>query len=213
MLVHGGIRKKKLEPLVGIHDEGGRGLQFTSDLALLDCVTAPAHCSASPVLRVRLLHVKYVPTFWSTAPLGRLRVFRRGASIAESFEIHGTGSFVLRLFPAGSRDAPPGRCSAFVSGPPGVELAYVLRVGDTVVGSVDEPLQCADAGVGCSVRNAGWEYNKGKWKSVAISIVSAAPPHWKGDVEEGDVESPSHHSVGQFISKILGERGVMNTRF
>ena len=96
------------------------------------------------------------PGFLAAAPGGLWsHAMRRGSSVTAPFEIAGTGRFGLHVFPQGSEDAPFGRSSVLLTGPRGVELAYVLRVRGRMLGSLASPLRCADAGEGCWVRDAG----------------------------------------------------------
>lgn len=115
---------------------------------------------------------------------------RRGSSLGAPFLLAGVGRFVLRLFPAGSADAPRGRCSVQLLGPPGVAVSFVLRIGDAVSetgrtltwdGELgrDAPLSCRDAGAGCWVHDAG--------EAAAVVV----PPGWSAEHYRHD--GPSFH--------------------
>jgi len=114
----------------------------------------------------------------------------RNSSLGAPFLLAGVGRFVLRLYPAGSADAPRGRCSAELLGPRGVAVAFVLRVGDAVTETGhtrrwdaelgrNEPLRCRDAGAGCWVHDAG--------EAAAVAV----PPGWS--VEHFRHDGPSFH--------------------
>ena len=117
-----------------------------------------------------------------------------GSSVTAPFEIAGSGRFALRVYPAGSHGAPPGRCSVLLLGPRGVKLTFVLRVRATLFGTLSSPLSCADAGAGCWLKDAGpaaTHSKRGTPGIVAVSFVtvehSMADPHdlgntsWAGD--------------------------------
>ena len=137
------------------------------------------------------------PSSFIVAPdlLWSSMVFRApGSSVTAPFEIAGTGRFALRVYPAGSHGAPPGRCSVLLTGPHGVKLMFVLRVRDKLFGTLGSPLSCADAGAGCWLKDAGLaatHSKRGTTGIVAVSFVtvehSMAGPYdlgntsWAGD--------------------------------
>jgi len=156
-------------------ESGGHGDHGSGDVAVK---STTLECS----LVLRLLEFQYVPTFYSldggtaqwhspSSAVTALRSvlgfgstqpqwlsfgqFRRGASLTAPFDISGFGQFFFRLYPAGSDHAPTNRCSVLLSGPPGLELAFLLRVQEHFLGTVDAPLHCHDTGVGCWVTDAG----------------------------------------------------------
>ena len=113
--------------------------------------------------RIGLVPKNWLPSRWLLEP-GSFFVapnvlwssmVRRDSSVTAPFDIAGTGRFALRVYPAGSHDAPPGRCSALLTGPHGVKLTFVLRVRDKLFGTLSSPLSCADAGAGCWLKDAG----------------------------------------------------------
>ena len=137
------------------------------------------------------------PSSFIVAPdlLWSSMVFRApGSSVTAPFEIAGTGRFALRVYPAGTHGAPPGRCSVLLTGPHGVKLLFVLRVRHKLFGTLGSPLSCADAGAGCWLKDAGpaaSHSKRGTTGIVAVSFVtvehSMAGPYdlgntsWAGD--------------------------------
>ena len=105
---------------------------------------------------------------------------RRGSYVTAPFDIAGSGRFALRVYPAGSHDAPPGRCSLLLMGPHGVKLTFVLRVRDKLFGTLELPLSCTDAGAGCWLKDAGeiaFVSERGTLGIVAVSFVSLEHRH------------------------------------
>ena len=85
-----------------------------------------------------------------------------------------TGSACLLY--TGTLLAPEGRSSAFVSGPSGVRMTFMLRLGKHLSGSFKTPLRCRDVGVGCWVQDGGPACSIGLWETVAISVLGVVTP-------------------------------------
>ena len=116
-------------------------------------------------------------------------ILRRGSSLAAHCELAGSGRLKVRIFPAGADDASEGRGSLLLTGPPGLQLTYLVRYREEVLGTLDDPLRCHDAGTGCWLKDAGSaaEHSITKGRSyqpdnepslVAISLLSAAIRTW-----------------------------------
>jgi len=109
----------------------------------------------------------------SPMPQRWARVEEAGGSIASTFDLEGTGSFLLRVHPAGR--GGEGGCAADLSGPAGVSLSFMLRVGWLRFGSHREPLRCRDAGDGCPIDLSGAaEALRATTGSVSISLLDAS---------------------------------------
>lgn len=132
----------------------------------------------SPWADTRTLADRARDRLWSAADMSR------GSSLAATFMVAGTGRFLVRVFPAGDRDAPTGRCSVLVTGPPGAEFRYLLRVRSLLFGTLQQPLICHDAVHGCWVKDAGpaasaeHHHELTMGGGIAISLLFAAVPTW-----------------------------------
>ena len=207
--VAGGVRFPADEALVDCVSGGARRDAGAEAAAGVGC--------EETTVSIVPLEVAYVPTFYSWrggAPPHRRRspvallleafwtrpseapdrlwsgVMARGSSLAAPFRVAGTGRFLLRVYPSGVHDSPPGRCAVLLSGPAGVRLHFVLRVRETVSGTLDAPLTCSDAGDGCLITDAGRaaEHVRAEHMPhprpaseqgiVAVSLLTAAHPPW-----------------------------------
>jgi len=168
------------------HEQGAQLATFL----LRECpMISSSSASLGPCgyLKFLLLEVSYFPTF-TFGGTARFGAFPRKTSLAIPIDVAGIGRLFLRIFPAGT-DSVAKRCAVFLTGTVGsdlgspgsmgVALDLILRVGSHVMGDLETPLHCADAGKGCLFQDAGPSWRDARWNSVAVSLVAVKPFQWQ----------------------------------